>query len=110
MWEWRFRIFNHPWNRSPMLAIRDGQWKLLMNPDRTRVELYDAERDPGEALNVAAAHRTSWPGSAMPCSRGSGRCRRSGGGVGGPQRLPVAEGGGSAEGGRPARAAIREKR
>jgi len=56
MWEWRFRIFNHPWNRSPMLAIRDGQWKLLMNPDRSRVELYDAERDPGEALNVAAAH------------------------------------------------------
>lgn len=54
MWEWRFRVFNHPWNRSPELAIRDGQWKLLLNPDRSRVELYDSENDPGEQLNVAA--------------------------------------------------------
>ena len=56
MWEWRFRVFNHPWNRSPALAIRDGSWKLLLNPDRSRVELYDAERDSGEQLNLAAAH------------------------------------------------------
>lgn len=55
MWEWRYRVFNHPWNRSPMLAIREGRWKLLMNPDGGRVELYDIERDPGEALNLAAA-------------------------------------------------------
>ncbi len=53
MWEWRFRVFNHPWNRSPVLAIRDGDWKLLLNPDRSRVELYDVVRDPGEQDNVA---------------------------------------------------------
>lgn len=55
MWEWRYRIFNHPWNRSPMLAVRDGPWKLLLNPDRSRVELYDVERDPRERDNVATA-------------------------------------------------------
>jgi len=53
-WEWRFRIFNHPWNRSPMLAIRDGQWKLLLNSDRSRVELYDIAADPSEQNNLAS--------------------------------------------------------
>jgi N-acetylgalactosamine-6-sulfatase len=52
-WEWRFRIFGHVHNRSPRLAIRDGRWKLLMNPDRSRVELYDIPRDPGEMDNQA---------------------------------------------------------
>ena len=56
MWEWRFRVFNHPWNRSPCLAIRDGQWKLLINPDQSRLELYDVERDPGEQDNVATGY------------------------------------------------------
>lgn len=56
MWEWRFRVFNHPWNRSPRLAIRDGDWKLLLNPDMSRVELYDLSRDPGESDNVADTH------------------------------------------------------
>jgi N-acetylgalactosamine-6-sulfatase len=53
-WEWRFRVFNHPWNRSPILAVRDGQWKLLLNPDRSRVELYDIPADPAEQYNQAA--------------------------------------------------------
>lgn len=56
MWEWRFNIAGHVWNRSPQLAIRDGDWKLLLNPDRTRVELYDLPRDPMQVGNVAAAH------------------------------------------------------
>jgi N-acetylgalactosamine-6-sulfatase len=55
-WEWRFRVFNHPWNRSPMLAIRDAQWKLLFNPDRSRVELYDILADPAEQNNLAGQH------------------------------------------------------
>ncbi len=54
MWEWRYRIFGHPFNRSPMLAIREGPWKLLMNPDRSRVELYDIPADPRESNNLAA--------------------------------------------------------
>ncbi len=81
MWEWRFRVFNHPWNRSPMLAIREGDWKLLINPfdpeefptvpagapapnhrwplllpGGPRVELYNIPRDPGEQHNVANEH------------------------------------------------------
>jgi len=37
-----------------MGAVREGQWKLLMNPDRSRIELYNIPADPGETLNVAA--------------------------------------------------------
>ena len=39
-----------------MLSIRDGQWKLLMNPDRSRVELYDIPADPMEINNSAEGH------------------------------------------------------
>jgi len=53
MWEWRFRIFGEPFHHSPMLAIRDGDWKLLMNPDRSRVELYDIKKDLTQLNNVA---------------------------------------------------------
>jgi arylsulfatase A-like enzyme len=56
VWEWRFEIFAHVWNHSPMLAVRDGQWKLLLNPDRSRVELYNIPTDPSERNNVAAQH------------------------------------------------------
>lgn len=52
-WEWRFRIHGDTLNRSPMLSIRDGDWKLLLNPDRSRVELYDIPRDPSELNNLA---------------------------------------------------------
>lgn len=55
-WEWRFAIFDHPWNRSPMLGIREGEWKLLLNPDRSRVELYDIPADPSEQNNVSKQH------------------------------------------------------
>ncbi len=54
MWEWRFGNRGHPINKSPMLAIRDGRWKLLMNPDRSRIELYDLRRDPMEVDDRAA--------------------------------------------------------
>jgi N-acetylgalactosamine-6-sulfatase len=36
--------------------MRDGDWKLLMNPDRSRVELYRIPEDPMEMNNLAAAH------------------------------------------------------
>jgi arylsulfatase A-like enzyme len=39
-----------------MLAIRSGQWKLLLNPDLSRVELYDVVTDPTEVNNLANVH------------------------------------------------------
>jgi len=53
LWEWRFRVHGHALHQSPMLSIRDGKWKLLMNPDRSRVELYDIPADPSELTNLA---------------------------------------------------------
>ena len=56
MWEWRYRIFGHTLNKSPMLAIRRGNWKLLMNPDRSRFELYDIPKDPSEMNDLSLQH------------------------------------------------------
>jgi len=53
MWENRYPVYGHILDMSPMLAIRDGDWKLLLNPDRSRVELYDIPRDPTEMNNLA---------------------------------------------------------
>jgi arylsulfatase A-like enzyme len=55
-WEWRFNIVGHPWTQSPILAVRSGPWKLLVNPDGSRVELYSISQDPGETDNVADEH------------------------------------------------------
>lgn len=44
-------------NRSPNVAMREGDWKLLVNADGTRAELYDVLRDPNETRNVAADRR-----------------------------------------------------
>jgi len=54
MWDFRYGVVGHVLNRSPMLAIRDGDWKLLMNPDRSRVELYDIPHDPSELKDLAS--------------------------------------------------------
>lgn len=43
-------------DRSPQLAMRAGQWKLLVNADGTHLELYDLAADPREQTNVAQEH------------------------------------------------------
>ncbi len=40
---------------SPTLAVRRDHWKLLINPDGSRPELYDLATDAKEANNLAAA-------------------------------------------------------
>jgi N-acetylgalactosamine-6-sulfatase len=55
-WEWRFRIAGEPFHHSPQLAVRDGRWKLYVNPDGSRVELYDLQRDLTQLDNVAEHH------------------------------------------------------
>jgi arylsulfatase A-like enzyme len=60
MWEFRFapnggrgRVIQC----SPLLAAREGKWKLLMNPDLSRVELYNLEKDPSELDNLAESNK-----------------------------------------------------
>ena len=55
-WEWRFRNFGPPIDRSPQLAIRDGEWKLLANPDGSRRELYQFPDNATEVDNRLAEH------------------------------------------------------
>lgn len=41
-------------NRSPNVAVREANWKLLVNADGSGAELYDLAVDPGETRNLAA--------------------------------------------------------
>ncbi len=41
---------------SPHLAMREGDWKLLMNPDGSDPKLFNLASDLGETTNVAADH------------------------------------------------------
>jgi arylsulfatase A-like enzyme len=41
-------------DRSPNVAVRDGNWKLLVSADGTGTELYDLVADPKETTNLAA--------------------------------------------------------
>jgi N-sulfoglucosamine sulfohydrolase len=40
--------------RSPNVAMREGHWKLLVNADGSKAELYDVIKDRGEERNLAA--------------------------------------------------------
>jgi len=53
LWEYRFGNWGRAIEKSPRLAIRDNDWKLLMNPDGSRKELYNLARQPNETENAA---------------------------------------------------------
>ena len=55
LWENRYPVYGHVLDMSPMLAIREGRWKLLLNPDGGRRELYDIPKDPSEMENRAGS-------------------------------------------------------
>ena len=54
MWEYRYGPWGRHLQKSPALAMRDGDWKLMMNPDRSRVELYNLKANPCEVDNLAS--------------------------------------------------------
>lgn len=55
MWEYRHDIKpGNPRDVSPPLAMRDGDWKFLVNHDGSQAELYQLARDPVESKNLAA--------------------------------------------------------
>jgi arylsulfatase A-like enzyme len=45
-------------DRSPNLAIRDGDWKLLMNADGSDIQLYNLMKDNRETTNVTGENKT----------------------------------------------------
>ena len=47
---------NEPNSKSPNVAVRDGDWKLLVNADGSSVELYNLQDDRVESKNIAADH------------------------------------------------------
>ncbi len=45
---------NEPGSKSPNVAMRDGDWKLLIHADGSGAELYNLATDRNEARNLAA--------------------------------------------------------
>jgi N-acetylgalactosamine-6-sulfatase len=52
-WEWLFRVWGEEY-MPPMVAIRDGDWKLFTSHDGSKTELYNIPKDRGEERDVAA--------------------------------------------------------
>ena len=52
-WEWRYGIES---GQKPMLAVREGSWKLFVHQDTNSIELYNLMRDRNESMDVSAHH------------------------------------------------------
>jgi len=55
-WEWRGNVAGDKTYCPPPMAIREGNYKLLIRFDGGGAELYDIPADPGETKNLAAQH------------------------------------------------------
>lgn len=56
-WEWLFNVQGSADGyMPPMLAIREGDWKLFVNHNGTSAQLYHLGKDPGETQDLAAQH------------------------------------------------------
>lgn len=56
-WEWLFGVQGAGEGyMPPSLAVRSENWKLFVNHDGSKAELYDIALDPSEQKNVAAEH------------------------------------------------------
>ncbi|HEY4417539.1 MAG TPA: sulfatase-like hydrolase/transferase [Verrucomicrobiae bacterium] len=60
-WEYgrQSKLFHYPgpvYDRSPHLAVRQGEWKLLVNPDGSDVQLYNLTADRNETNNLATTN------------------------------------------------------
>jgi len=53
MWQYRYGPWGRHIQKSPALAMRDGDWKLMMNPNGSRTELYNLSKNPCEVDNLA---------------------------------------------------------
>jgi arylsulfatase A-like enzyme len=53
MWQYRYGPWGRHLQKSPALAMREGDWKLMMNPDGSRTELYNLRLNPCEVDNLA---------------------------------------------------------
>lgn len=54
-WEWLFRVQGDEYT-PPMLAVRDGDWKLFVNHDGGHAQLFNIPKDISEEHDVAAEH------------------------------------------------------
>jgi len=54
--EKHFRYPRKPEDRSPNVAIREENWKLLVNGEGSDAQLYNLTQDPNESRNVIADH------------------------------------------------------
>lgn len=52
-WQWQYGKKS---GRKPMLAVREGPWKLFFYQDKNRVELYNVMRDRAESMNVSSQY------------------------------------------------------
>lgn len=49
--------YPRPIDKSPNLAIRSGEWKLLINSNGSDIQLYNINKDKKESNNLAAAEQ-----------------------------------------------------